>query len=85
MELVCDQTEHALAVALGGVAAVAVAPAQLFQLVVQVAHGVGEPDKPRTDLLRTRDAGQLGRSVSSNSMSILLERSPNLTRPPGPS
>jgi hypothetical protein len=35
-----DQGEHALAVALGGVAAVAVAPAQLFELVVQVAHGV---------------------------------------------
>jgi hypothetical protein len=32
----------------------------MLQLVVQVAHGVGEPDKPRTDLLRTRDAGQLG-------------------------
>jgi hypothetical protein len=66
------------------VAAVAVAPAHVFQLVVQVAHGVGEPDKSRTDLLRTRDAGLLGRSVSSNSMSILLERSPNLIRPPGP-
>ena len=81
----CNQTEHALTVALSSVAAVTVAPAQLFQVVVQVVHGVGEPDKPRTDLLRTRDAGQLGRSVSSNSMSILLERSPHLTRPPGPS
>ena len=42
LKLVCDQTEHALAVALGSVAAVAVAPAQLFQLVVQVAHSVLE-------------------------------------------
>jgi len=40
VKLVCDQTEQALPVALGGVAAVAVAPAQLFRLVVQVAHGV---------------------------------------------
>ena len=40
VKLVCDQTEYALAVALSGMAAVAVAPAQLFQLVVQVAHGV---------------------------------------------
>jgi hypothetical protein len=40
VELVCDQTKHALAVALSRVAAVAIAPAQLFQLVVQVAHGV---------------------------------------------
>jgi hypothetical protein len=40
VELIGDQREHALTVALSGVAAVAVAPAQLFQLVVQVAHGV---------------------------------------------
>ena len=40
VELICDQGEHALTVALGGVAAVAVALAKLFQLVVQVAHGV---------------------------------------------
>jgi len=40
VKLVCDRTEHALAVALGGVAAIAVAPALLCQLVVQVAHGV---------------------------------------------
>jgi hypothetical protein len=40
VQLVCDQTKHALAVALGGVAAVAVAPAQDLELVVQVAHGV---------------------------------------------
>jgi len=40
VELVCDQTELALAVALGGVAAVAIAPAQYLELVVQVADGV---------------------------------------------
>jgi hypothetical protein len=40
VELSGDQGEDALAVAPGGMAAVAVAPAELFQLVVQVAHSV---------------------------------------------
>ena len=39
LELVGDEVEHTLAVALRGEAAVAVAAADLLELVVQVAHG----------------------------------------------
>jgi hypothetical protein len=38
LKLACHQVEHALAIALRRIAAVAVAPAQLFQLVVQIPH-----------------------------------------------
>ena len=40
LKLVGHQVEHALAIALGRVAAVAVAPAQLLQFVVQVSHSL---------------------------------------------
>jgi len=40
MELVGDQRQLPLPIRLGPVAAVAVAPAELFKLVVQFSHGV---------------------------------------------
>ena len=40
LKLVGHQVEHALAIALGCVAAVAVASAHLFQFIVQVSHAL---------------------------------------------
>jgi hypothetical protein len=47
-DLIRDQVEDVLAVDLGGVAAIAVMPAELLEVVVQVAHGC---------LLESEDAG----------------------------
>jgi hypothetical protein len=40
MQLVGDQSQHPLALGLGGVAAFSAMPVELFQLVVQVSHRV---------------------------------------------
>lgn len=40
VKLICDKAEQSLPVSLGRVTSISVASAELFELVVQVAHGV---------------------------------------------